>query len=101
MAAAGSDGEAGKVVGGGEQVEVGVDLSASSHPGSSAAVAPSHEVTELAFHLGPGGAVVVTPLRVLRLGARGREAREANGRNQEQTARHQARDHRKAQECRN
>ena len=61
--------QAGQVVGGGEQVEVGGDFGPSSHSCSSPAVASSHQVSELAFDLGSGGPVVGDPLGVLRLGA--------------------------------
>jgi hypothetical protein len=56
-------------VGGDEQAEVGSDFVVSSHPGSSAAVAASHQVSEFAFDLGPGLSVVVTPSGIVRLSA--------------------------------
>ena len=62
-------GQAGEVVCGGEEVEVGVDLGRAAHPGSSSAVAASHQVAELAFDLGAGGPVVGDPVRVLLAGA--------------------------------
>lgn len=57
-------GEAGEVVSGGEEVEVGVDLAFAADACSSPAVSASHEVPELAFDLGSGGAVVVDPVGV-------------------------------------
>src|SRR5437870_2725386 len=42
--------EARQVGGGGEKVEVGVDLGCASDPGSSPAVFAAHEVTEFAFN---------------------------------------------------
>jgi hypothetical protein len=68
-AADAEDGEAGEVVGGGEQVEVGVDFCASSDSCSSAAVAASHQVSEFAFDLGAGLTVVVSPLGIVRMSA--------------------------------
>lgn len=50
--------EAGQVVGGGEQVEVGGYACDSSHASSPAAVSSPHEVPELAFDLGSGRSVV-------------------------------------------
>ncbi len=51
------DGEARQVGCGSEEVEVGVDLWSSADAGASSAVAAAHEVGELAFDLGPVGAV--------------------------------------------
>ena len=69
------DGEAGEVVGGGEQVEVGVYLSASSYPCSPAAVAASHQMSQPTFDLGSGLAVIIQPGRVLGVSARLGQAR--------------------------
>ena len=52
---------------GGKQVEVGVDLVASAHPGSSATVFAAHQMPQLSFHLRAGGPVVRDPVRVLLL----------------------------------
>ena len=57
-------GEACEVDGGGEQAEVGVDLGLAAHAGAAAAVFAAHQVADLAFDLGPGGAVVSGPGRV-------------------------------------
>ena len=57
-------GEAGEVVCGGEQVEVGGDLRRAAHSGAAAAVPAAHQVSDLAFHLGAGGSVVSLPVRV-------------------------------------
>ena len=45
----------------GEEPEVGVDPFGAADPGSSAAVFATHQVPELAFHLGAGRAVVGDP----------------------------------------
>ena len=63
-AADADDGEAGEVVGGREQVEIGVYFVASPYSCSSATVAASHQVSEFAFDFGSGGPVVRTPVRV-------------------------------------
>ena len=55
--------EAGQVDCGGQEGEVGGDLGGAADPGSSAAVSAAHQVSDLAFHLGSGGAVVGEPLR--------------------------------------
>ena len=59
--------EAGKVVCAGEKAEVGVDLAPAAQACSSSAVFASHQVTELAFDLGAGRSVVLSPLGVLLL----------------------------------
>src|SRR5215216_910651 len=62
-------GEAGEVVCGGEEVEIGVDLASAADSRSSCAVLASHQVAELAFDFGAGGPVVGGPVRVVLLGA--------------------------------
>src|SRR5207237_8164181 len=57
-------GEAGDVVGGSEESEVGVDLGFASHPGAAAAVFAAHQVGEFAFDLGAVGPVVGSPGRI-------------------------------------
>src|SRR6266404_85200 len=44
-------GEAGDVVGSGQELEVGGDLGSAAHPGAATAVLAAHEVGELAFDL--------------------------------------------------
>lgn len=63
-------GEASEVLGGGEKVEVGVDLASAAHTSSSSAVLAAHHVAEFAFDLGAGRPVVVDPVGVLLLSAR-------------------------------
>src|SRR3979490_2219313 len=60
-------GETGQVLGGGEQVEVGVDFSFAADARSSSAVLASHHVAELAFDFGPGAPIVGGPFGVLLL----------------------------------
>ncbi len=60
-------GEAGQVVGDGEEGEVGVDLDGAAHPGSSSTVFAGHQVPEFAFHFGSGRPVAGDPGRVLLL----------------------------------
>src|SRR6266699_4500361 len=62
-------GQAGEVVRGGEEVEVGVDFGGAAYTGSASTVAVSHQVGELPFDLGAGGPVVGDPPRVLLPGA--------------------------------
>ena len=51
-------------MGGGEEVEVGVDFGLTADSGSSAAVTAEHEVTEFAFDLWADRPVVGPPVRV-------------------------------------
>ena len=60
-------GETRQVVGGGEEVEVGVDFGLASDSGSPAAVAASHQVGDLAFDFGSGGPVVGSPVGIVLL----------------------------------
>lgn len=62
-------GEAPEVLGGGQEVEVGVHFAPAADACSSPAVAAPHHVAELGLDLGAGGPVVGCPLRVLLLGA--------------------------------
>ena len=48
-----------------EEIEVGIDLGGAAHSGASSTVAVAHEVSEFAFDFRAGGAVVVTPGRIL------------------------------------
>ncbi len=57
------DAEASQIDRGGQEGEIGGDLGGAADPGSSAAVSAAHQVRDLAFHLGSGGAVVREPLR--------------------------------------
>jgi hypothetical protein len=57
-------GKAGHVGGGGEEVEVGVDLGGASYSGSSTSVPSAHEVSEFAFDLGTGAPIVGEPVRI-------------------------------------
>ena len=57
-------GESVQVVGGGEEVEAGVDFGAPSDPGSAAAVAAEHEIAEFPFDFRSRGPVVALPVRV-------------------------------------
>ena len=66
-------GKAGEVLCGGEEVEVGVDFASAAHPGTASAVAAAHQVADLAFHFGAGGAVVVGPVGVVLVAAGGGE----------------------------
>ena len=67
-------GEAGEVGGGGEEVEVGVDLWSSADAGSSPAVSTAHEVGELAFDLGSPSSLVRPPPTPSRPAANSRAA---------------------------
>ena len=58
---------------GGEEVEVGVDFASAAHPGTASAVAAAHQVADLAFDFGAGGAVVVGPVGVVLVAAGGGE----------------------------
>ena len=54
-------GQAGEVDRGGEEREVGVDLVGAADAGAASAVSAAHQVADLAFDLGAGGAVVGVP----------------------------------------
>ena len=56
-----------QIVGGGEEVEVGVDFGLASYPGSPPAVAAAHQVADFAFDFGSGGPVVGFPAGILLL----------------------------------
>ena len=60
-------GEPGQVVGGGEEVEVGVDFGSAPDPGSPPAVAAAHQMAEFAFDFGSSSAVVGDPDGVVSL----------------------------------
>ena len=62
-------GQPGEVDRCGEQPKVGVDAGGAADSGAAPAVAAAHQVGELAFDLGAGGAVVAHPGRVGLAGA--------------------------------
>jgi len=67
-------GQAGEVDRGSEEIEVGADALPSAHTSSAGAVAAAHQVSDLAFNLGAGGAVVGFPCRIGLLVAGGGQA---------------------------
>ena len=65
--------EAQQIDRGSQQGEVGTDALDAADPGSAAAMAPAHEVRELAFDLGPNRSVVFLPILSALMPARGAE----------------------------